>query len=261
MLKLPYLMKNIKGFTLVLVIIIVLIVAIIFAGIIPLIAANLRFAGTKVWESQDIYAAQAGIMRGIYDYRRTGNYSAYSGSFSGTNINYSLGQKRYNFFLCNPSSSELQTSNTIIAKWTIKNINTTQSLTITHMRVSWVPNNPSTEKVTRVWLNGTGKWTGSLASGALINIADTSISAGTTMLNNNLRFLNNMTGKTVTATFLLSDGSTFEAQVFPPASAHLIMKATGSISVEGKARKRSIEAKYETATGKIFNWEEVYDHY
>ncbi|MCX5751906.1 MAG: hypothetical protein NT099_09670 [Candidatus Saganbacteria bacterium] len=237
-------MKNNKGFALVLIIVLVVIIAIIFAGVIPLIAANLSFSNTRVWQAQTIYAAQGGIMDGIYTYRKnTGRYSALSYGFSGTNISYTYGQKQYNF---------------------VKNARTTTALNITYIKVSWIPNNPTTETITDIRLGGVSVFPVGRpkSSGTLVNITDTLISAGSTMSNNQFRFGTNMSGKTVTATFSLSDGSSFEAQVYPPASAHLIMKSTGRVLLSGSNyRKRSIEAKYEITNGNIFDWKEVYGHY
>jgi type II secretory pathway pseudopilin PulG len=253
-------MKRPKGFTLVTVIIIVILIATVLGGMLPLIGANLSFSNMHICETQALYSAQGGVMDGIYNLRRNGNYIGKSALFPENNVGYIYGQKQYNFLLLDPSASQLANANMDITGWTIKNVNSNNAITITDITINWTPNNAN-ERITRIKLNNANKWNSSKPSGTKLDIANTLINKNTTIFNNIFRFNVDMRIKTVSVIFHLSDGSFFESLLSPPASQKLTMKATGRVGPAGQYKKRTLEVDYEPPTAKITRWEEVYEHY
>lgn len=77
------------------------------------------------------------------------------------------------------------------------------AITIATMTVSWT----NAFLAQQVLISGSTRWSGSAASGSVLNLTDTPIAAGATVPLTRMRFSGNMTGAQVTLTFTFADGS------------------------------------------------------
>jgi len=168
---------NNKGIMLIGVIIIIVALSIVALGIVVFLGENLRLDTARINQARAFYAAQAGVMKAIVTYRNSGSLSAETNTQLFGNTYYSIGGSGM-FFIANCSNP------TIIASRKIKNISmtnvsSTQSLTITHMQVSWAPDGGET--LTSIDLGrGTTEWTGTATSGTNIDMTDYTIGPGVT---------------------------------------------------------------------------------
>jgi hypothetical protein len=131
----------------------------------------------------------------------------------------------------------------------------TRTLTITQMAVTWTT---AGRNLQQIWINGIQRWSGSAASGQIINISDVSGIDPAGVTDNRLLFDADMqTGAlTATVTYYLSDNSARTVTLWPTANDfRFTVKASGKKT--GSILYRTIQAEYNATTGKIMDQREI----
>ena len=250
-----------KGLALILVIILIVVAGIIILGTSFFIREQMMLGLVRVYETEALGAAAAGIFSAIAEYQNDGNMNEYTDVSLGGNKSYSVGGSGM-FFLADCSNP------TIIADRKIKdvsmtNLNSTEDVTITHMQVSWAPDGG--ENIISIDLGrGTVEWSGSEPSGTNIDMADYTIPADST---ENDVWLDWETGShissmTITAIITFSDDSTVEVTFLNAGSAGnnaSIITSTGKVE-SNVTWKRTLKVGYDVSSNEIVSWEESLDH-
>jgi len=213
-------MKNRKSFALTTLIILIVVLSIIVYGTTSFVVQSLRMDTIRVFKHQSIMAAQAGVMKAAYEALQNGTYANAEANLSGTQwykyaFNASPSAGAGDIYI-NASASS-QTVNTTIVNWTIVN-NSTEAGTITSIQLSWLP---ASNNLTSVTVNSTNLWSGTSASGGIIDIPDVNVPASTTLTGNILVFSGNMSNVSVYATLFFADGSAITRRVWKAQSAVL----------------------------------------
>jgi hypothetical protein len=214
-----------------------------------------------------IYLAQAGVNNAVYYFR----YRDLT-----TNGYFSLGQTNVNignFFVIGPKAGEgkdayllmvnrntttLASSSRNVANWQLQNATNSRTVAVDKIVVTW--NN--TRTLQQIWLNGAQVWpigggTGSGSSGLTQDINNFTLDAIPTLSTNNyFRFSNNMSGATVSANFIMTDGSSTGAiQVYPAQNYNnFTVESTGKTT--GSNIFRTMIATYNANTAKIVDIDE-----
>ncbi len=249
-----------KGFALIAVVFIIVIVGILAASTASFILESLRYNVVREHREQCINLAQAGIYRAIYDYRVDGSYSSSEVNVTG-NQWFLVGSGLANYLLLDTSVAKVVGKN--LKDFDVENINASETLTIDAIVVTWDPVVPG-ETVDQVHLDNSLEWTGSEASGTTLDITNTDIPPAGTLTNNRIQFGQvGMGSKTIiTIKFIFTDGSeTQDIQVVPSADNAFQLIATGKID-DGATiyMRRTILAAYDIDSNEITSWKEIYDH-
>ncbi|MBU2251760.1 MAG: hypothetical protein KKH25_05835, partial [Candidatus Omnitrophica bacterium] len=207
-----------------------------------------------------LYAAQAGVMAAVADYKNDGLVTAQTDTQIAANTYYSFGGSGM-FFIADCSSPS------IVADRKIKNISMTNvgatDLTITHMQVSWTPNNG--ENLINIDLGrATSEWSGTAPSGTNIDMIDYTIPAGTTENDVWLDWSvgSSISSKTISVVVTFSDGSTVEIMLLDAGlgSANAMMITSTGKVVAPDTYRRTLKAAYDVGTSEIISWEESQEH-
>ncbi len=243
------------------VIMLIIIAVILISGIVIFLSQmiNLNLARSELTKA--VYAAQAGAYKAIVDYKNTGSITAETDTQIADNTYYSIGGAGM-FFLTDCSNPRINANRKLI-DITMANVNSIDSITITHMQVSWAPDGG--ENLISIDLGrGTSEWSGIAQSGTNIDMADYTIPAGTT---ENDVWLDwevgtDITNMTITAVLTFSDASTLEITLLDEglgASKAIVITSTGKITAR-KTWRRTIKAGYDTGTDEIISWNEATGH-
>ena len=252
---------NKKGIILVEVIIVITLLAIIVSGITVYIGETLRFDVVSIQQDKALYAAQAGVMRAIVDYQDGGIWDSAQDVNLSDNVYYHVGEDA-NFLVVDTSNSQISGGGDRLRRIPIQNINASSSITITDMTVSWTFGGD----IERVRLGGSSVWNDQSISPATLEIADFTITSGTSHTGNNdqrWQFENSISGDVI-VTFIFSDGSSYEVMLLDNGSAvnnEFSIKATGEVrngsTVEAR---RTLVATYDVGEDEITSWEESTSH-
>ncbi len=250
------------GFALLVVVLVVTLLAIVALGIASYITESLRFAAASTYNEQALYAAQAGVMRAIVDYRDGNRWDAARSVSAGGEFYYHVGEDA-NFLAVDSSASQMFRNpdrTYSLRNVPIRNIHASNSITITNMTVTWSSN----ARLTRVVLGGATVWTGNASSPAALDINDFIIGPGRVygnLTDQQWVFSRSVSG-TVVATFVSSDMSSYKKAIRgAPANSSFSIKATGEIrNGSVVAARRSVVATYNTGTQRITSWEESTRH-
>jgi hypothetical protein len=107
----------------------------------------------------------------------------------------------------NTASIGLSNVNKDITGITLTNLSTSTSITVAQMTISWT-GGTSGSQLSQIRINSVTVFNTNINSGALADITDVIIPAGTTYTVNWLRFTKAMSGSTLSITFTMIDGST-----------------------------------------------------
>ena len=129
--------------------------------------------------------------------------------------------------------------------WQVYNINNGNSITLTHMKVSWTGGGSA--RLTEIKLNNSSVWTGTGTTGSALDITDTAIANGGSLsgVNNYLQWNNSGPTDPVTVTcqfYFSGDSSTSDAK------SHEVILWDGAQSGAGLPLKRDFTV---TATGQV----------
>lgn len=206
-----------------------------------------------------VYLAQAGIHNALYFYRfrkLTGNgYFSLGQTNIDANNFFVVGGTAADLLMVDASASYVGgTSNKYLYGLRLQNATNSKTITLNRMVVTW--NN--SWKLTTIRIAGSNRWTGNLSSPA--NCVFTSnVALNTTPSTyaiNYLLFNNAMTGATISIQFFMTDGSSRSLVVLPASTNYnFTVKSTGKTA--GSNMFRTIQADYNTLTGKVFNYDEI----
>ncbi|MBU1090366.1 MAG: hypothetical protein KKC42_00795, partial [Candidatus Omnitrophica bacterium] len=172
---------------------------------------------------------------------------------------YHLGEDA-NFLYVDATNPSI--SKKIIKNIPIKNINATDTITITDLVLSWSFGGD----INVVTLGGTSVWTGRASSPANINIADLAIASDAAYSNTDdqiWEFSRNVAGD-LAVSFVFSDGSSYKTYLLKDGlgwDKAFSIKATGEIrSGAAVEARRTLLATYDIGTDNITSWEESQEH-
>ena len=143
------------------------------------------------------------------------------------------------------------------------NLNSVDSVTITHMQVSWTPDGG--ENLTGIDLGrAAAEWTGTASSGTNIDMTDYTIGPGVT---ENDVWLDwevgtDITTMTISAVLTFSDSSTLEIVLLNAgqgSSNAIVITSTGKAATPD-TWQRTLKASYDIGTSEIVSWEESQEH-
>jgi len=250
-----------KGIVLIVVVIVIALLGIIAVGVTSYITEALQFNIMNINQEKALYMAQAGVMAAIVDYSDDGAWSPAQNVNVTGEFYYHAGQDA-NFLLVDASNPETSGGGRHLRKIPIQNINSTSSITITDMIVSWT----SGGNITKVKLDGTTVWDSTAASPASINITDFSIASGVSHTGNNdqkWEFSQAISGDVI-VTFIFSDGSQRKVYLLDD---DLGVDNDFSITATGEIRsgatieaRRTLIATYDVGTSEVTSWEESPNH-
>lgn len=253
---------NNKGLTLATSIILIVFASTAVLSVTTFIIQRLSQTEAKRARTKTIYLAQAGINNAIYFYRFRDIPANGYFSLGQTNVDagsyFVLGATPADLLMVNTATAVLTNNSSRLRNVTIQNATNSNTIVIDRMIVSW-QGVPSTRRLTRMNINGRTLWTGTAASPANANLSP-NFTLNTTPSSypiTELRFNGNMTGATISARFIMTDGSlTNTIQVYPASlNFNFTVKAAGKTT--GSAIYRTIRADYNALTNKIFNYYEI----
>ncbi|MBI5150549.1 MAG: hypothetical protein HZA28_07255 [Candidatus Omnitrophica bacterium] len=243
------------------------IILLVFASIAVLSVTTFivqRFSGNRVQQRslQSVYLAQAGINQAIYYYRlRDASGNGYF-SLGQTNVDptsyFILGGTFADLLMVNTATAALTNSNTRLSNVKIQNATNSNTIVIDRMIVNW-SGVASDRRLTRIDINGSTLWTGSLATPADANLSPnfTLNTSPSTYSVNSLRFNLSMAGVTyIDVQFVMTDGSSKTVRIYPASNNfRFIVKASGKKT--GSSLYRTIQAEYNANTGKVVDYREI----
>ncbi|MFC1708650.1 hypothetical protein ACFL2J_01125 [Candidatus Omnitrophota bacterium] len=254
---------NNKGIMLIGVIVIIVALSIAALGIATFLTEALRSNVINVNQKKALYMAQAGIMQAIADYNESGGGAGFWDSAQNENVGeefyFHLGEDA-NFLLVDASAPQIDGQE--YKRIHIKNINDTDTITITDMVVSWT----FVGNLTEVTLAGASVWTGTETSPASIDIADTALATEDEYLGDDdqiWEFSADISGDII-CTFIFSDGSQVKAYLLKDdlsGNSEFSITATGEIrSGTTVEARRTLTASYDIGTSEITSWQESQSH-
>ncbi len=253
-------MKN-KGFVLIEVIIIIVLLAIITLGITVYISEALLLNISDINQEKAIYSAQAGVMRAIVDYVDGGSWDSAESINVVGEFYYHVGQDA-NFLVIDASNPETSGGDKHLRKIPIENINSSGDIIIADMVVSWTFGG----NITKVKLGNTDVWSGNTASPASIDVTDLTLTPGAVYSGNNdqkWEFQNAIDGDVI-VTFIFGDDSQRKAVLLDDnfgSDNEFSITATGEVRNGAKVEaRRTINATYDVGTSEITSWEESQNH-
>jgi len=81
-------------------------------------------------------------------------------------------------------------------------------IVIDKITVEWVPTTPANRRIENILINAVNVWTGSQPTGTLLDITNTTVTAGAAAVSTEYQFSASMNGKAFTITYTMADGST-----------------------------------------------------
>jgi len=252
-----------KGFTLIGVLVVVVLMSVVALGIVVYIFEDLRLSISNINQEKALYMAQAAIMLAIVDYEDGTLWDSAQNVNPTGEFYYHLGRDA-NFLQVDASAPSISagTLDTI----PIKNVNASASITITQMIVEW----DFGGNITEVTLGGTSVWSGTATTGQTLDITDFVITSGTaytTATDQAWTFANSASGDIV-VTFIFSDSSTYKLYLTKDSSGITVsgnhefsITATGEIrSGANVEARRTLVATYDDGTNEITSWQETQNH-
>lgn len=254
---------NNKGIMLIGLIVIIVALSIVALGIATFLTESLRSNAVDINQEKALYMAQAGIMQAIADYNEAGAGAGLWDSVENENVDdefyFHLG-KDANFLLVDASGPQIDGQE--YKRIPIKNINDTDSITITDLVVSWTFGGNLIE----VTLAGSSVWTGTETSPASIDITNTALASEDEHSADDdqiWEFSSAISGDII-CTFIFSDGSQVKAYLLKDdlsGNSEFSITATGETRSGSKVEaRRTITASYDTATDEITSWQESQNH-
>jgi len=250
-----------RGQILIPTVILIIVVTIIILGVIMFLSEMTRLTLARGHLARAVYAAQAGVYKAIVDYKNNGSITAETDTEIADNLYYSISGSSM-FFIADCSSPSIIASRKL-NDISMSNVNSADSLTITHMQVSWTPDGG--EDIISIDLGrATAEWTGTAQSGTNIDIIDFTIPASTTENDVWLDWAvgSDITSMTITAVLTFSDGSTVDITLLDDglgSSNAIFINSTGKVTAR-ETWRRTITAGYDVGTDEIISWRESMSH-
>ena len=256
-------MADRKGFALVVVIILILVIAAIMLGLASFVVNSEYLVTSRAARETALYDAQAGIYWALIDYITDSSITKVTSDSSLGVGSYKVG-KDANLLLID-ADRPLGITTTSLTNIGLANIGTS-SVIINRVVMQWSFGG----NITRVTLGGASgpgySWTGTKTSPADIILSTPyTIAAAGTYANNSFLFSSAVPlNAVISATFYCSgDGSSREAMLYNngrSGNKEFSITATGKVAAGKLTWKRTIEATYDVGTSKITSWNETESH-
>jgi len=252
--------QNKRGFSLIALIMVLVLLGIVVGGITAYITEALFYSVSNLNNAKALYMAQAGIMKALAVYKNTGSFTTERNVNVSGEFYYHAGTSA-GFLSVNASSPVISTKQ--LRNIFIKNLNSVASITITSMVVEWTFGGT----ISDVKLGNIFVWAGSASSPATLTLSPSlTLAPGDSYTSQNdqiWRFSNALSGD-VLCTFNFSDGTSRTCYLMRNgggANNEFPVKATGeSRSGATVVARRTLIATYDIGTGKITSWQESQDH-
>jgi len=247
-----------RGFALSAAILLIVFASIAVLGVTTFVVQRQAQAQARQAQAKCVYSAQAGVHAALYGYRlrdASGNgYFSLGQADTGGGNYYVLAASAGDVLIVNASAASIGgSSNRYVYGVTLQNATNSKSITIDRMVVTW--NNG--RRLQAVVINGIAVYSGTASSPASINISNFTLNANASVYPlTYLRFNNNMSNAAISVTFVMTDGSSRAAQVYPASqTAVFSVEATGKRT--DAALSRTIRADYNGLTSKITGYREL----
>ncbi len=252
---------NKKGIVLIAIIFLIIFIAIAIFGVTTFIAQRLWGYNSEQTIERCRSNAKAGVAYAIYQFRA--NATSYSGTVTIDSTNSATvtttgggGGGAAASLIIDATGSVLGGGgNKDITGVTLNN-NSASSITLTQFTISCAGGD---KKLDQININGSPVWTTDTTIGVTpvtLNMTDVSIPAGATYNINFVRWANNMSGRTITLSFIMSDSSpTNTCTIYPAPVSTCTTSGSLTITSIGKTADpkyyKTVVATYNTSTGKV----------
>ena len=249
---------NKRGIVLVASIMLIVFVSIAVLGITVFITQRLTYADAQRTSAENIYSAQAGIQKALYDFRfRDLSGEGYI-TLGQTNIDagnyFVICATAADLLMTNISGTFIQNNKKFLENFLLRNATNSQTITIDRIIVTW---NVGTVRITDIRLNNGFVWSGNLTSPATCDISNFTLASNQTIYSNNqIRFNGDVSTATISVRFIMTDGSTRDVNMFPASNNNnFIVNATGKRTASGMFQ--TARAEYNPLTGRVLDYEET----
>jgi len=261
---------NKKGITFVAIVMIIALLIIIASGVSMYIVESSRFSVSSINKEKAYSMAQLGLLSGLTAYINAGevSWNPSSASLPG-GLSWQVGRDA-DFLRVDASNVQIRANAKVLQRLPIKNVSTSNSITITDVMVEW--NFGGT--ITGMTIGGTNVWPGgTFTTGQNINITDRTIAANTTfsgLLDQTFTFSNFIRGNIIVTFYFKDtaaggDNSYFRTYILKDNNdANIESSFTGIGRVQAGTTTqagRRITATYATGTNRITSWEESLSAY
>ena len=253
---------NNKGIVLIVVVIVIALLGIVAIASTTYITEALRFNTTNIDQGKAFYMAQAGVMAAIVDYSDGDAWSPVQNVNVTGEFYYHVGEDM-NFFRIDASSPTLFSGNRRLRNITLYNANASSNIVLDAITISW--DTDGGETLTNIdFAGGSDEWIGSVSSGQSISLSYTFIAGSSYSLQLDWSVGDDLSGKTITAQFDFSDGSSRSANLLDFGSGgndEFSITATGEVRTGAVVEaRRTLSATYDVGTSEITSWEESLNH-
>jgi len=260
--------KKNKGIALIAAIMLIVFISTAVLGLSVFIVGWYKQIDTDEKEVRCIYNAQAGINYALYNYRVSAALTNGATAIDANN-NFTLstvsgggGGGASGAVIINATASSLSGAKRTVGGWTIRN-NSAAAITINQVTVTW-QKTPKT--LTSFVINNVTAWTGSIATPPAVLAVSITIPANTTRTTNNKIIFNSSAARDagITLAFRMTDGTTTSPCTVYPAQASSCVQSAGSLTIKsmgkttGSNQYRSVQATYNTTTGNVSDYDEIF---
>jgi len=207
--------KSQRGFGLIILVMLIAVSAILIASTTLMMKNAVAQIQLQIDQTKAYYLAQSGVMRAIHNWfissatDTSRRYAELNTTITGNQIFKTGSQANFAYFSFN--SADWQTSNTILRAWNIRNIHSTNSITVKSVKISWSPAAPGVN-LNRIRLANTTVASGPFLNGATIPLTLSTLTSGSAWggNNTNLRWTGNPTATgniTINAQWTFNDDS------------------------------------------------------
>lgn len=204
-----------KGFALIALIFLIVLIGILIVPTVSIVWQTTRFNTMEVYSQLAYDAAWAGVNKAAYELLQNSSASSAEAQLNGTQyykyaFNGSLPATGAEHFYIDAHLAT-QPTNRQVTGWTMINNSTKDAAVITQMQLSWIS---AANNLLSIQLNGNPVWSGTATSGTTIDIPDTTVPFGSTEGNNLLVFNGNMANVSVYTTFFFANGTATTRRVW-----------------------------------------------
>ena len=257
--------KNKKGLALIAAIMLIVFISIAVLGLSVFIVQWYKQIDSGERQSRCIYNALAGVNYALYQYRAsaaltngTFNIDA-NNNFTVSTVLSDTGGAASALVIDATHSYVGGTSQRDLLGITLRN-NSASAITINRAIVTW--NN--TRRMSQILINGTTNWSGSTSTPATVNFTtNATINAGSTVPLTRIRWSGNMSGRTITIRFRMTDGTVTNACTLLPSQPSVCVQLSGGLTVKsmgktvGSNQYRSVQAAYNSSTANVSDYDEI----
>ena len=259
--------SNQSGIALVASIMLIVFVSIAVLGVTTFIIQRLSQTNAKQIKASCIDLAHAGVQQAIYYFRKfyndgnpaTNGYFTSGPTYIDFNNFFVLGGSAADLLMVNTSNVTLSGGDKDLTNLFIQNATNNKSFLIDRMIVNW--DNPQGRKLDKIRINNTVLWDGNTLPPINADLVPNfTLDTVPNISSIKLEFNGKMTNSIwIDAQFIMTDGSIKTVRVYPASQNYnFTVKSMGKTTGLGANNiYRTIQADYNTITGKIINYNEI----